>query len=314
MRAVEYDRYGSSDVLQLREVPDPVLRDGQVLVRVRAASLNPKDVLARKGKFRLFSGLKLPKGVGYDWAGEVVQVGAGAEGVQVGDRLHGMLQPWTRGGACAEYVASSLDTCAPIPSGLSFEEAAALPLAALTAWQALHDFGALRGGARVLIHGATGGVGAFAVQIARALGARVVAVCGPSNQDFARELGAHRVLDYTREDPCACGETFDVFFDVFGNKSWGQARGVLAEGGLYVSTVPTPALVLDQARTALSARRARLVVVRSRRSDLAALGGLVERGLLRVFLDQVFPLDEIAAAQERVGSKHVRGKVVVAVP
>jgi NADPH:quinone reductase-like Zn-dependent oxidoreductase len=314
MRAVEFDRYGGGEVLRVREVPDPTLRDGQVLVRVRAASVNPKDLLARAGKFRLFSGLTFPKRTGYDWSGEALQVGAGVRGVQVGDALYGMLQPWTRGGACAELLAVDPGQCARRPAGLSFEEAAALPLAGLTALQALRDLGAVGPGSRVLIHGASGGVGAFAVQIARALGAaRVVAVCGPDNQQLCADLGAHRVLDHRKEDPVRCGEVFDVFFDVFGNRSLGETRAALAERGVYVSTIPRPRVLADVASSAFSSRRARLIVVRSRRADLEALGALVTAGQVRVILDSIFPLEAIAEAQGRVATKHARGKVVVRV-
>jgi NADPH:quinone reductase-like Zn-dependent oxidoreductase len=314
MRAVEFDRFGGSEVLRVREVQVPTPRDRQVLVQVRAASLNPKDILARLGKFRLFSGVTFPRRVGYDWAGEVVQVGTEVRALRVGDAVHGMFPAWSGGGACAEYIAVDAEHGAKIPEGLSFEQAAAIPLAGLTAWQALRRLGRVGPGSRVLIHGASGGVGTFAVQIARALGARVVAVCGPENQEFCRELGADRVLDHRREDPCRCGEIFDLFFDVFGNRSLGEARSALAPEGLYVSTIPSPRTLADAALTALSRQRARLILVQPSAADLADLDALVARGEVRVVLDRVFPLDEIASAQDRVATKHARGKVIVRVP
>ncbi|MCS6899122.1 MAG: NAD(P)-dependent alcohol dehydrogenase [Myxococcales bacterium] len=313
MRAVEFDRFGGSKVLEIREVPEPVPRDTQVLVQVRAAALNPKDILARIGKFRMFSGLTFPRRVGYDWAGEVVQVGAKVSTFRVGDAIHGMFPAWSRGGACAEYIAVDAAYGARIPKGLSFEEAAAIPLAGLTAWQTLRNLGRVGPGSRVLIHGASGGVGTFAVQIARALGARVVAVCGPENQDVCRELGADRVLDYRSEDPCHCGEIFDLFFDVFGNRSRKEVEPVLAPEGLYVSTIPSPSLLIDAVRTSFSAQRGRLILVRPNARDLEALDTLVMQGKVRVVLDQVFSLEEIAAAQDRVATQHARGKVVVRV-
>lgn len=313
MKAAEFDRYGGSEVLEVREAPDPRPRAGEVLVRVRAASVNPKDILTRQGKFRLFSGLTLPKRPGYDWAGEAVEVGNAVRGVRPGDRLFGMIQPWRAGGACAELLRVDPGECATIPGGLGFEEAAAVPLAGLTAWQALAQIAALAPGDELLINGASGGVGVFAVQIAASLGARVTTLSGPSNLAFCASLGAHRALDYSRDRPLDEPGRFRVIFDVFGNLSLDRCRKSLAEGGLYISTIPTPRLLADAARTALSSKRARLIVVRSRRPDLEQLARLIEQGALRPVIDSSFDLRDIRSAHDRVATKHARGKVVVRV-
>lgn len=311
MKAAEYDRYGGTDVLEVREVEDPTPGRGEVLVRVRAAALNPKDVLVRLGKLRLWSGSRFPMRVGYDWAGEVVALGEGAN-LNVADPVFGMIQS-IRAGACAELVAVRDTECAGMPSRLSFEEAAAVPLAAQTALQALRDVAKVTRGAAVLINGASGGVGTFAVQIAKVLGANVTTTSSAKNLELCRSLGADEALDYTRVDALAMPGRFDVVFDVFGNRRFAEARAALRPGGTWVSTV-IRAHVFAAVATSLFAReRARLVVVKSRRADLETIARLVDDKRLRPVLDEVFPLEAIAAAQERVGSKHARGKVVVRV-
>lgn len=313
MRAAVYDRYGPPSVLEVRDVPAPAPRRGEVLVRVRAAALNPKDLLVRAGKLRWASGRRFPKYVGYDWAGEAVAIGPGVTGVRAGDALYGMIQAM-RGGACAEYAAVKAGECAPIPAGLDFERAAAIPLAAQTALQALRDLGRVGRGARVLVNGASGGVGVFAIQVAKALGARVTTTSSAPNLEQCRALGADEALDYAAVDALATGARYDVVFDVFGNRRFADARRALDAGGVYVSTVLRAHVFAAVLRTAvLARRRARLVVVRSNRADLERVARLVEGGEVRPVIDSVFPLADIAAASERLATKHARGKVVVRV-
>jgi NADPH:quinone reductase-like Zn-dependent oxidoreductase len=279
-------------------------------VRVRAAGLNPKDVLVRKGKYRLFTGGRFPRGVGYDWAGEVAEVGGSVSGIAAGDRLFGMLNGWD-GATCAEYVAVRPAECAPMPAGLSFEEAAAIPLSAQTALQALRDLGAARAGQRVLAHGASGGVGVFALQIAKALGMHVTSTSSARNRELCRSLGADETLDYASDDPFAPGRAYDLVFDVFGNRRFALARPALAPGGRYVTTVPSRRIVLESLATLLSSRRARLVNVRSRSEDLRLLAGWVEQGRLRPVVERVYGLGEVAAAHAALETKRTRGKLVV---
>lgn len=312
MKAALYDRYGGPEVLSVRDVAAPVPARGELLVRVRAAALNPKDVLVRAGKLRLFSGGRFPKRVGWDWAGEVVALGPGVSGARVGDALYGMIQAM-RAGACAELAAVRATECAPKPGAISWEEAAAVPLAAQTALQALRDVGRLRPGQRVLVNGASGGVGSFAIQIAKLLGAEVTTTSSAANLSFCRELGADEALDYAEVDALAARARYDVVFDVFGNRRFAQARAALRPRGTYVSTVIRAHVFAAVARTAVGSRRARLVVVRSRRRDLEQLARWLDDGRLRPVLDSVFALDAIADAEARVGSKHARGKVVVRV-
>jgi len=310
VKAVEYDRYGSTEVLQLRDVPRPRVRRGEVLVRVHAAALNPKDVLVRSGKFRLLSGRHFPKRVGFDWAGEVEEAGPDVKGVAPGARWYGMLDGW-QGGACAEYLAARLAESAPMPVALDYEQAAALPLAASTALQALRDVARLVPGMRVLINGGSGGVGSAAIQIARLLGAHVTATASGEGVELCRRLGADSVIDHRAQDALSSPEPYDVVFDVFGNLRPAGARRALTRGGVHVSTVLRRDVLLATVLTRFASRRSRLVAVRPRARDLAVLSGWVEVGKLRPVVREVFALDRIAEAEAAAATKHTRGKIVV---
>lgn len=314
-RAVRYDRYGKSDVLYVADEELPAPGVGEILVRIHAASVNPKDVIIRAGRLRLFrllAGRRFPKHVGYDWSGEALAIGPGVRRFSPGDALYGMIDAWTAG-ACATHAIVRATELARKPTSLSWEEAAAVPLAAMTALQALRDDGRLRAGDRVLVNGASGGVGTFAVQIAKALGSHVVGVTSARNADFVRELGADVVVDYASEDIRAAVGPVDVFFDVFGNRSFGFAAPILSPHGRYVTTVPKPAAVWPIVHTSLRAKRARLVNVRSRAADLETIASFVAAGKVRPRIDRVFSLDAIAAAHDFVATKHARGKVVVSI-
>jgi len=234
MKAIVQDRFGSPDVLQLREVEEPRAGDGEVVVAVRAASVNPADWYAMTGMpwvARAQMGLRGPRSgrVGIDLAGAVAAVGAGVTRFSPGDEVFG-----TGDGTLAEYVAVAEDTLARKPARLSFEQAAAVPVAALTALQGLRDKGRLRPGQRVLVNGASGGVGTFAVQLAKALGAEVTAVCSTRNVETARLLGAGRVVDYTQEDFTATDRRYDLLLDVAGSRPWSACRRILEPQGRLV--------------------------------------------------------------------------------
>lgn len=304
MHAVEYDRYGPSEVLNLREVPDAQLRPGTVLVRVTAVSVNPKDTFVRKGRFRLQAGRSFPKRTGYDASGIVAASGAAA--FATGDRVFGMLNGWS-GGAAAELVAWPADELAAAPRTIPLIEAAAVPLAASTALQALRDHLAVKAGQSILINGASGGVGSFAVQIARTMGARVTAICGADRLEHVAALGADAAHDY------ACGlpsGRFDGIFDVFGNLQRGEVQRLSASGGRFVTTVPSRANL--RAALAIWRRpRTRIVNVKARSSDLALLAGLIDAGKVRVNIDRCFSAADAAAAHRHVEGKHTKGKVLL---
>jgi NADPH:quinone reductase-like Zn-dependent oxidoreductase len=311
MKAAQYDRYGGTEVIEIREIPRPVAGVGELLVRVAASAVNPKDALTRGGKFKAMAGRVFPKGIGYDFAGIVEALGEGVSGFAPGEPVFGMLNGWTAGTA-ADYVLAQPDATAPKPAALDFAAAAALPLAAQTALQALRDLAGVGAGSTVLIHGASGGVGTLAVQIAKALGARVTALCGADSAGLVRGLGADEVIDYRQQPPETLTVRYDCFFDVFGNQSFGRVKAQLAPRGVYVTTVPNRRNVIDHLRTRFwPGRRARLVVVRSKRADLETLSGWVADGSLKPVIAGRFALDELRQAHEAIQSRRTHGKLII---
>ena len=312
MRAIVYDRYGSPEVLESRLLPSPQPGPGEVLLSVRAAALNPKDSLIRKGKFRRMTGDRFPRQLGFDVAGVVHALGPGVTRFRPGDEVFGMKHGWA-GGTVAEEVCLSLDELALKPKRLSFEEAAAVPLAGLTALQALRDEGRLTTGQRVILHGASGGVGGFATQVARLLGAQVTTTSSARNVALCLQLGAHEAWDYTEKTGLAKGSNWDVFFDVFGNRGVGEVRGALSSKGTYVSTVPSVTIAVQHLATHLTSKRARLVVVKPNPVDLELLAKWCDEGKLKPVLDRVFPFTEVAEAQALIETRRARGKVIIRV-
>lgn len=314
MRALVYDAYGGLDRLSFRDMPVPATGPDEVLVRVRAAALNPKDSFVRKGRFRTISGRAFPKYVGADFAGEVAAVGADVRGLAPGDRVYGMLEEWRyRRGTLAEYVAPRSREVARMPRTLSFEEAAALPLVSMTALQALRDVAQLREGDTVCIHGASGGVGTAAVQLAVALGAVVTTTSSAPNRELCRSLGAAEALDYAIDTPFAAAQRFRIVLDAFGNLSFDRVKRALRPDGIYVTTVPSLRIVRDSLRTLVGHPRARLVVVRARRADLDAVTGFVDRLELRPVVDRVVSFDRAIEGLRHLETKRARGKIVVKV-
>lgn len=332
MQAVVLTGYGGVERLEPREVTRPAPGPGQLLVRVRAAGVNPIDWKIRQGRLRLLLPARFPLVLGYDVAGEVAAVGPEVADFAPGDAVFAMLDG-RHGGGYAEYAVTGQATAAAKPEALGWEEAAAMPVAALTALQALRDHAGIEPGDRVAVTGAAGGVGHLAVQLAAALGARVTAVAGPEHQDFVRSLGAARAVDYTREDftalapaaaprdlnhPAEDPESFEVIFDAAGAWDYAACEPALAPGGVYVTTRPGPAIVVARLRAGLSrlvdrqsARRAAVLRVRPRGDDLAALADLVAAGRLRPVLDRVLPLADVRQAHTASEAGHPRGKIVL---
>ncbi|MEJ2523835.1 MAG: NADP-dependent oxidoreductase [Gammaproteobacteria bacterium] len=313
MRAIVATGRGGNEVLELqrRAVPSP--GPGELLVRVAAAAVNPRDWMIRSGRYPLQ--FLLPKSglvLGSDLAGEVVALGGGCTRFNVGDRVHAM-QPGRRFGAFADYAVVPEGVAAAIPEGLSDAEAAAMTLVGLTAWQGLVEQAKLERGQEVLVIGASGGVGHMAVQVAVGLGARVTGVCSADSAGLVRELGAAEVIDRKAERFQDTGRRWDVIFDAFGAAGFGASRVALADGGVYVSTWPTPKVIAASLATRLAprARQCRLVAVRSDGEDLAALDDLVARGSVRPRVARTFPLEEVAAAFDASRSFSTRGKLVL---
>lgn len=313
MHALIYRKFGRPDVLEWASGwPQPDVGSNDVLVKLAAGSVNPKDILLRKGQFRLLAREPLPRISGHDIAGVVVEHGAGVNGLNVGDAVYGM-SPLMHGGILSEYALLTGDTVARAPKNLSHEQAAAVPLAALTALQALRDLGRVQAGSRVLINGASGGVGHLAVQIAKALGARVTGTCSARNLEFITDLGADEAVDYKLCAAPRIQQQFDVVFDVFGQYQIRDFKRQLGKTGVYVNTIPRkPRVLLGEglARLGLGGRN-RLVIVQSRRTDLVTLRGWIEAGKLTPHLDKVYGVHEAAAAHAHIETKHTRGKVVI---
>jgi NADPH:quinone reductase-like Zn-dependent oxidoreductase len=314
MKAMVQDRYGLPDVLALQDIARPVPGEREVLLRVRATSLNPADWIFLTGQpypVRAIAGWLRPRQrvIGLDVAGEVEAVGAAVTRFRPGDAVFGEIR-----GACAEYVCAGEDRLARMPTTLSFEQAAAVPVAAMPALQGLRDHARIRAGDRVLINGASGGVGTFAVQIARALGAEVTAVCSTRNVDLVRSLGAHRVIDYTREDFTRTPERHHAILDLVGSAPIAACLRVLRPGGVYVSSVGRTGWSLQAfLRSLLPGSRVVPLVARSTPDDLAALAALIEAGQVTPVIDRRYTLPEVPDALRRVGAGHLRGKLVVAV-
>jgi len=317
MRAAVIEAYGGTDRFALREVPEPPAPGtGELLVRVRAAGVNPMDAKLRSGKFRLFVHERFPLVLGSDLAGEVEAVGPEVTDFEPGDRVFGSALRIGRG-SYAERTLAKANQVAPIPDRLSFVEAAALPGSGCTALQALRDVGEVQSDERVLIHGAAGGVGHLAIQIARLLGARATGTASALNLDFLRDLGAERAIDYREVDFTLEDEQYAVVFDVVGNRSFPQCQGVLSEdGGIYVTTRPGPGVFFWWAASGLRSRigpkqRARWIIVRTRGADLLDLASWADRGLVRPSIEEVIPLAEVWRGHERIDDGHVRGKLVL---
>ncbi len=316
MKAIVQVRYGSPDGLELREIERPTIEEGQVLVRVKAASVNAADWHLMHRLPQLMSrmmGMKPTRVRGSDLAGCVEAVGAGVERFQVGDEVFGAGR-----GSFAEYAASPQDRLAPLPAGLTFEQAATFPVAGCTALQGLRDVGQVTAGERVLVYGAGGGVGTFAVQIAKALGAHVTAASRAANLDLLRSLGADEVFDYEREDFTRRGERYDLILDLGSDYSFAEASRALTTAGRIVG-VGAPRnmalafwhLIVAQLRR--GDPRERTFLARIRLEDLMTLKEMAENGQLRPVFDRQVPLAEVPAAIAHVGTRAARGKVVIRV-
>ena len=326
MKAVVYANYGSPDVLEIRDVKKPVPNDDQVLVKVRAASLNPLDWHYMEGTPYMVRamgvGLRKPKSprLGVDLAGEVEAVGKNVTQFKPGDEVFG-----TGGGAAfAEYVCARKTKLVLKPANITFEQAAAAPIAALTALQGLRDTGKVQSGQKVLINGASGGVGTFAVQIAKSFGTEVTGVCSTKNLDLVRSLGADHVIDYTKEDFTKKDERYDVILDNVGNQPLSGFRRALKPQGICVMiggggpndgrwigpmARPLKALLLSP----FVSQKMSMMLAEIRQEDLTIMRDLMEAGKVTPVIDRTYPLSQVREAMKYLEAGHARGKVILTI-
>src|SRR5437867_4894284 len=304
MKAVVAHEYGGPEVLKLEEVPRPEPKENQALVRVIASGVNPADPLTLSGKYAREFGTHLPLIPGYDIAGIVEKTGAKVTKLKGGEAIYGYP---TFGGGWADYVTVSEGEVAAKPASLSFTEAAAVPMGALTAWQALVDVAQLRAGQTILIHGGSGGVGSFAVQIAKARGAKVIATASTANQDLLKQLGADVPIDYTKTKFEDVAKDVDAVLDPVGRETLAGSYGVVKKGGIVISLVARPDPVEIEKRQI----RGATVWVQPKAKDLAEIAHLIDLRKIKPVVTQVLPLSEAIAAEQQAATHHTRGKVVL---
>jgi NADPH:quinone reductase-like Zn-dependent oxidoreductase len=317
MKAIVYTEYGPPDVLRLTEVEQPTPDAGEILVEVRAASVNYGDVVLVKGEpfvARLWSGPFKPRHTipGGDAAGRVAAVGEGVTGFKPGDAVYGDLGAHGFG-AYAEYASAPETAWASIPASVTFEQAAAAPQAAVVALQGLRDKGRIQPGDKVLIIGASGGIGTFAVQIAKALGAEVTGVCGAGGVEMVRELGADHVVDYTQEDFAAGDARYDLIFDIVAKRPMRDYMRALRPGGRYVACAFNPASLFFGPLFSRDDKSAGSLVHRPNRDDLVTIAEMMADGRVVPVIDRCYPLGEVRDALRYYDDDHPRGKIVITV-
>jgi NADPH:quinone reductase-like Zn-dependent oxidoreductase len=308
MKAIVVHEFGGPEVLKYEDAPRPEAKDNEILIRVIAAGVNPVDGMVRAGMFAKYSKSAFPMVLGYDVAGIVEKAGAKIDEHKPGDAVYAYIG-LKEGGGYAEYAVATDKEVSPKPKSLTFVEAAAVPLAAETAWQALFDTAKLSAGQTVLIHGGSGGVGSFAIQIAKARGAKVVATASTANQGLLKELGADVAIDYTKQKFEDIAKDVDVVMDSIGKDTLARSYGVVKKGGFIVSLVARP----DPAELEKHGIRGAPMSVDPNSAELAEIGKLIDEKKIKVVVSQILPLADAAKAQEQAATGHTRGKIVLKV-
>jgi NADPH:quinone reductase-like Zn-dependent oxidoreductase len=307
MHAVRIHSFGDANVLKMEDIPLPEPKDNEIVVRVMAASVNPVDYKIRSGKYPAVKKDQLPKVLGRDISGVVERVGSKIGKFKKGDAIYAMLGSDI--GGYAEYALVTEDEAAKKPAQLDFVQAAAVPLAALTAWQGLFDQGGLKAGQRVLIHGGAGGVGHFAVQFAKAKGAWVATTVSGQDIALVRKLGADRPIDYKAETFEDVVKDIDLVFDLIAGDTQTRSFAVLKDGGTLISTLQKP----DEAELARRHARGAHYLAKPDARELAEIAGLIDAGKVKVIVNAIYPLDEVARAHKHMENDHIAGKVVLQV-
>lgn len=308
MKAIVLHEYGSPEKLKYEDAPRPEPKDDEVLIRVLAASINPVDAAIRTGKYAQYFHTELPLIPGMDAAGVVEKAGSKITKLKAGDPVYAFFTLEGEGGY-AEFVVAKENEVSPKPKTISFEEAAAVPAAGSTAWQALIDAAHLCAGQTVLIHGGSGGVGHMAIQIAKAQGARVIATASTANQDFLKQMGADVAIDYTKTKFEDMAHDVDVVLDAVGGETLKRSYGMVKRGGVVVTIAGAP----DQAKLEVRGIRGVAISSAPKTKTFTALTQLIDAGKLKPVVTQTFPLAQAAEAQKQIATRHTRGKIVLRV-
>lgn len=310
MKAVTFSQYGSPEVLQCQDVEKPSPEAKQVLIKVFASSINPVDWKIRRGMLKVVTRNKFPLSLGSDFSGEVVAVGDKVNDYCVGDSVYGFVTP-TIGGAYGEYLVTTPQFFYRKPHNINHQQAASVPLAASTALQALRDKGKIKQGQKVLINGASGGVGSFAVQLAKVYQTEVTGVCSSKNIPLVEQLGADHVIDYTQEDFTKGNQKYDLIFDTVSNRSFSACRNCLTAQGIYITLLPSLQFVVDKFFSIFSPKAVKFLLTETKPEDLAELKALIETNKLNPVIDRTYPLSEIIAAHRYSEQGHAVGKIVI---
>ncbi|KTD19069.1 Quinone oxidoreductase (NADPH:quinone reductase) [Legionella lansingensis] len=310
MKAAIIEKYGDCNQLTIKEIPDPAPRNNEVLVRIKACSINPIDWKIRSGALRYIYPIKLPAILGFDFSGVVEAVGKDVKTLQVGDEVYSCSSK-KEGQAYAQLIAVSEASLSVKPKNMDFKQAASVPLAAMTALQALRDKGAVKPNYRVLILGASGGVGMFSVQIAKLLGARVTAVCSTANVAVVQLWGADKVIDYKKNSPFISEEKYDVIFDCVSAYSYSQAKKYLTKHGIYIATLPSLSLIFNSIINKLTRKKARIILLRKNKNDLDTITQFIEGNKLKTHIDSEFNLQDIGLAHQRSETHRAVGKIII---
>jgi NADPH:quinone reductase-like Zn-dependent oxidoreductase len=316
LKALIYEKYGSPDVLKLKDIVKPSITDDGVLVRVHAASIQQTDINFRKGSpflARILSGIMNPKNpiLGCDYSGTIEAVGKNITGFNTGDEVYGQLDKRT--GTHAEYISISLNELTRKPRNLTHVEAASVGVAGTIALQCLRDHGEIKDGQNVLINGASGGIGTFAVQIAKNYGVEVTGVCSKQNLEMVKSLGADHVIDYGVEDFTAKTSEYDIIFDAVRKSSFSKCKNALKSNGVYVTTEFGLGIVLQMRLNPPNGKRMKGVLMNPDTKDLDYLTELIEAGKVKPVIDRVYPLEKAAEAHKYVEQGHAKGRVILEV-
>jgi NADPH:quinone reductase-like Zn-dependent oxidoreductase len=317
MRAVVIDRYGSISDVKISDVEKPTAGPGEILVNVKGAAVNPADlkVISGKGGGKFLHAKTSPIILGFDFSGVVDEAGSGVSDFKLGDEVFGFL-PYSsknRWGSFAEYIPIDQGMVALKPKNVSFAEAASSATTGCTALHGLRTKGGNKPGQRVLVNGASGGVGSYAVQIAKADGAEVWGRCSSGSAEFVKNLGVDKVVDYKATSLGDYSEKFDIVFDAAVSSSYGECKNILRDGGVYLTLVPSLGLVTGMVQALFSSKSCRLFLVTAKQSDFKAISELIESGKLKTPVDSTFPLEEIQTAFRKIEAGGLKGKVAVTI-